>query len=720
VQPKKKNSEIKDLDLRADFPSNTYEEWRKAVEALLKGAHFEKVLITQTYEGIELKPLYRKEDAAGIPYLHTLPGFEPYLRGIQYAGFLSAPWQIAQQIPYSSPQKFNKTLRYDLERGQTSVYMPLDAVTIAGLDSDHGNVGEVGRGGVTISTLEDLDTALQGVNLDTTPVFIKAGSAGILVAAFLGALCRKQDKNVYILKGCVETDPLGELMITGKLPAALDQLYDEMTILAIWASECALNLQVIAVHGDYFHNAGASAVQELAFAVTTGVEYVREVLSRDVIIDDIAPNIRFTFSLGSNFFMEIAKLRAARLLWSKVVEAFGGSKESRKMHIHAQTSLWNKTVYDPYVNMLRATTEAFSGIVGGVNSMHVGAFDETIGLPDEFSRRVARNTQIILKEECHLDRVIDPAGGSWYVESLTSEIAGQAWELFQEVERRGGMYKALEAGFPRDQIAETAQQRIMSLARRKDRMVGTNIYPNVSEKPIESRQPDYKSIFEDRKRYLENFRTSGDLSKHILPLEKLQGIIKSKTGRLMEALIAAAFSSATISEICTTLRPETVGKPHIKPLQLQRGAEMFERLRKAMQAYRTQNGSVPKVFLANMGPVSQHKARADFAAGFFQVGGFEVIDNRGFSTPGEAAKAAIDSGAQIVVICSADETYRHLVEPVTSAVKKSNQAITLVLAGYPEDQVDVHKKAGVDEFIHIRANVYEVLEKLMKKSGVIS
>jgi methylmalonyl-CoA mutase len=588
------------------------------------------------------------------------------------------------------------------------------------LDSDHGKAGQVGRDGVAISTLEDLGSALQGVDLDTTPVLIKAGSAGIFLAAFFGALCTQQDKNVYILKGCVETDPLGELLTTGKLPTSLTQVYDEMAILATWASECALNLQVIAVHGDYFHNAGANAVQELGFAIATGVEYLREVLSRDVIIDDTAPNIRFSFSLASNFFMEVAKLRAARILWAKAVEAFGGNRESRKMHIHAQTSLWNKTLYDPYLNMLRTTTEAFSGIVGGINSMHVGAFDEVFGLPDEFSRRIARNTQIILKEESHLDRVIDPAGGSWYVENLTNEIAEKAWKLFQEVERRGGMYKAVKAGFPQDQVMETAQQRAVDLAHRKVRMVGTNIYANVSEKPVESRQPDYQSIFEERARYLEHFRTSGDLSKHILPLEKLQGIIKSKSGKLMEALIAAAFSSATISEISTTLRPEMAETVQVKPLKLHRSAEMFEHLRKAMEAYKAKKGSALKVFLANMGPVSQHKARSDFSAGFFQVGGFEMIDNRGFKSPEEAAQAAIESGAQVVVICSSDDTYPDLVEPLTRRIKNINPGITVVLAGFPKDQVDAHKKAGVDEFIHVRANVYDVLERLMKKSGAIS
>lgn len=723
MQSKGKKNEKAEVNPLDNFPPHTYEEWREAAEKLLKGASFEKTLFTPTYETISLKPLYYQADTKKIPHLDSFPGFVPYLRGTNAAGYLANSWHIAQEIPYSTPGEFNSALQYDLQRGQTAVNMPIDKATIAALDSDEAKRGEVGYGGVTVSTLEDLGKALEGVDLQKTPIFIKSGSAGIFLAAFLAAFCRKQKKNVNVLKGCVETDPLGELSIISALPTTLSGIYDEMATLTAWALMCAPNLQTIAVHGDYFHDAGASAVQELAFSAAIAVEYIRELMARDLSVDDITPRIRFTFSLGSNFFMEIAKLRAARLVWSQIVESFGGNPLSQKMYIHSQTSFWNKTICDPYVNMLRATTETFSGIAGGSDSIHVGAFDETPGLPGEFSRRIARNTQLILKEESHLDRVIDPAGGSWYVEALTNEVAEKAWKLFREVEKYGGMFRALRAGFPQRQVTETTQKRLENLASRKDRIVGTNVYPNLRENLPETRQPDYEAIFNERVQYLKVFRTSGDVNKHIVPLEKLHRIVevKSDEHELMVAIIDAAYSSATIGEIRTTLRAgRNSEKTQIQPLKFQRGAEMFEKLRKATEAFLQKTGSRPKVFLANMGTLSQYKARADFSAGFFQVGGFEVLDNPGFSTPEEAVKAALASGAPIVVICSSDENYPQIVEPLTSGIKRANPNITVVLAGYPKDRVEAYQKAGIDEFIHLRANVYAILERLLKKVGVLS
>lgn len=596
--------------------------------------------------------------------------------------------------------------------------MLLDLAARAGLDSDQGEVGQVGAGGVTLSTLKDLETALHGVDSEKIPLYINAGCSGLFGAVFLAALLKKRGKILSAVSGAIETDPLGEWLRTGSLPVALAQLYDEMAVLTSWATSHAPGLQTVAVHGDLFHNAGGSAVQELAFSVAAGAEYLRELLSRNLAIDDIAPRLRFTFALGPNFFMEIAKLRAARMLWSKVVGEFGGGEEAQKMRIHARTSIWNKTIYDPYVNLLRATTEAFSGIAGGCGSLHVGAFDEPAGMPSDFSRRIARNTQIILKEEGHLDRVIDPAGGSWYVETLTRQVAEKAWKLFQEVEALGGMFRALEKGFPQEHISEAAKKRAENVAKRKDKIIGTNIYPNLQEEPLPGRQPDYPAIFREQARNLKNFRDSRVPGPHLRSLEKLFQMGNAQPDRLMEALIEAALAGATLGEFCKALRSGKDAAPLINPLELHRGAEIFENLRRAMEAHREKTGALPKVFLANMGAVSRYKARADFSAGFFQVAGFEVLDQGGFSTPEEAAKAALASGAGIVAICSTDENYPAVVEPLASRIKQAAPRMMVVLAGYPPDQVEAHRKAGVDEFIHIRANAAELLGKFMQHLGV--
>jgi methylmalonyl-CoA mutase len=419
--------------------------------------------------------------------------------------------------------------------------------------------------------------------------------------------------------------------------------------------------------------------------------------------------------------MEQIKLRAAHMLWAQVVAAFAGNEDSQKMTMHVRTSAYNKTIYDPYVNMLRATTEAFAGIVGGCDSMHVGCFDEAIGLPDEFSRRLARNTQIILQQESHLTRVIDPAGGSWYVEELTDAVARKAWALFQEVEKLGGMSRALAAGFPQEQVAQTAEQRLANLGYRRDILVGTNQYPNINEKPGEARRPDYKTLHKKRSTYVSAYRTALDNDQSTVVLEKLSNILNASPEQVLEAAIEAALAGATLGEIARTLRQGDEAQTTIKPVRLHRVAQRLESLRQASAAFQAKTGSRPKVFLANMGPIPQHEARADFSTAFFQVGGFEVLGNDGFATVDAAVQAAAASGAPIVVICSTDDTYPELVPPLVQQIKAAKPATLVILAGYPADQVEAaYKAGGVDDFIHLRANVVETLSKLQQKLGVAS
>ncbi|MDS4021595.1 MAG: methylmalonyl-CoA mutase family protein, partial [Candidatus Competibacter sp.] len=638
----------------------------------------------------------------------------PYLRGTTPLGYVASSWDVAQELPYGTPAAFNDALRADLARGQNAVNLVLDRPTLAGVDADQAEADDVGKGGLSISSVADLARALDGVDIENTPLFIQASTSALTFTALLAALARKQGKSLAKVRGAIGMDPLGQLARDGRLPRDLDGIYDVMAQLATWARANAPQLQTITVQGSPYHNGGASTTQELALALATAVDYVRAMQARGLDIDDIAPRIRFSLSIGSNFFMEIARLRAARLLWAKIVQAFGGNEASQKMSLHARTSAWNQTVYDPHVNLLRATTEAFSSAVGGCDSLHISPFDELLRVPDEFSRRVARNTHTVLREESHITKTIDPAGGSWYVENLTDSVGRKTWAIFQEVEKQGGMAKALEAGWPQAQIADTAAKRAANLARRKDIFVGTNMYPNLKETRIEPAVVDAWAVQSERAAALKQYRANANAGQKQAALDAL-----AKAGANgIEAAIQAALAGATLGEIAQAARAGAKAGPTLNAVHAHRGAQAFEALRQAAETYVARTGQRPSVFLATMGPLTQHKGRADFATAFLGVGGFETIYPSGFSSPDEAAEAALGSTAKAVVICSTDPTYPEIVPPLVQKLKKAAPDLIVLLAGYPADHVEAFKAAGVDDFIHLNANCQALLSTLQKKMGV--
>ncbi|NJL03880.1 MAG: methylmalonyl-CoA mutase [Chloroflexaceae bacterium] len=692
-----------DTALFAEFTAPSYAEWRAEAERSLKGVDFERRLIRKTYEGLMIKPLYVQEDVATLPHLDSLPGVAPFLRAATATGYLVQVWQIAQELPYPTASAFNQAIRSDLERGQTAVVLLPDLATRLGLDPDQAEVGMVGAGGTSLATANDLAQALAGVDLSRTPVYIEAGLVAVPLAALLLSALRESGTPLHALRGSLASDPLGSLATAGSLPVALPQLYAELAALTGWAHDNAPQLATLNVDASIYHNSGGHAVQELAFAMATAVDYLREMQAHQLHIDTVAPRLHFSFAVGANFFMEIAKLRAARLLWSRIVAAFGGSTASQQIHLHARTALWNVTRTDPYVNMLRSTTEAFAAALGGCESLTVAPFDTVFGLPDEFSRRTARNMQLVLQNECYLPQVIDPAGGSWYLECLTDELARAAWGLFQDVEKQGGMLAALQAGLPQAQVAATAAERAKSLASRKDVLVGTNMYANAKEKPHASHLPDYAAVQQERAGQVAAQRTAAPTA----PLASA------------DLLASGAPQGATIGTLTQALRGNTeASSVSIPPLHLHRLAEPFEQLREAAYAHAEQHGQPPLVFLATMGPVAQHKPRAEFARGFFEVGGFAVQDGGILETPEAAVQAALASAAPIVVICSTDDTYPELVPPITQQLKAAQPEVQVVLAGYPQDQIAAHQAAGVDAFIHLRANVYETLTNLQQTIGV--
>lgn len=701
-----------DENFFAEFPHPTYEEWVKVAEKALKGAPFEKMMVTKTYEGIDLQPIYLMDSMEKLKHVDSLPGFPGYARGTNPLGYVTEPWHIAQESDQILPQELNEVVLSQLERGGSSANIVVDQLTRRGQDFSKEAAPEE-LDGASISSLQDLSTALSGVDLEKTPVHIFAGEASLGLTGMYVALAKSQGKVLQELKGCIGADPLGVLAKEGKLQSSLEQLFDQMAEVTAWAKDNTPELQTILVQGHPYHDGGGSAIQEVAFALATAIRYINELQNRGLTIDEIAPKIRFSFSVGTNFFMEIAKLRAARVLWSQVVHAFGGNTEAQKMVIHARTSAYTKTVYDPYVNMLRTTTESFSSVIGGIDSLHVSCFDEAIRPSDEFSRRIARNTQIVLQEECNLTQPVDPAGGSWYIENLTAIVGEKSWAILQEIEGQGGIEEALIKSIPQEEIAKVAKERFQNLSKRKDVIVGTNMYPNVLEELLEVPEVDYQQIAATRIRDLEQYRADVDSVECQVAMDKLQENLAD-----FENVIAAFFNGATLGEV-TALKARGEGL-EIEPVKIGRISEGFEKLRMATENYKKETGKNVQVFLANMGNIPQHKARADFSTAFFEVGAFEILKNEGFQTVEEAAQAALESEAPVVVICSTDKTYPELVPPLAKLIKAGNPAIKLFLAGRPAPEMkDVYAEAGVDDYIHVTADCYGIITAIQKERGVI-
>ena len=702
--PRNPDPEKSGENLFAEFSVPTYEEWMAEAVATLDGAPFEKKVMTPVYEGFDLKPLYVAADTEKLPQVGSLPGFPPYLRGADPAGYLARPWIIAQETAEPDPAEFNRVLVSDLTKGQTGVTVVCDTATLAGKDAE----SPTGRG-LAFSTADDLAAAFAGVDLAKVPVICEVGAAGLPVLALLAAAAKKAGRETSALSGCIGSDPLGLLVQTGSLQLSLEKACDSMAAAASWAAKNAPGLATVAVSGRPYSEAGGSAVEELAFAAATGSEYMRALMDRGLSADEAAGSFRFFFALGRNAIMEIAKLRAARMVWDRIAEAFGAFPESRRMRIHGRTASFTKTVRDPYVNLLRNTIEAFSGAMGGVDSMHVTFFDEAVRAPGEFSRRVSRNVQIVLQEECHFVRPIDPLGGSYAVESLSDTVARRAWALFQEVEKLGGMAKALAAGFPQETVKKTAAKKAVNIAKRKDGIIGTNLYPNLAETPLPAAPLDLAALAESRKKALSAARAKADAAS---VKAALAGEVSG------EKAIAAALAGATLSEISKALGfgAGAASAPQLPP---GRASRDFDALRQAMDLHLEKTGSRAKIFLAGMGPVPQHKARADFSTGFFETGGFEMVRGSGFSTEEEAAAAFAAAGSNIAVICGTDKAYPEIVPKLAKLLKDKVPGAFVVLAGKPAAELEAsYRAAGMDDYIFLGLDCLAMNRKLQKISGV--
>jgi len=676
-----------------EFEPTTYERWKEEAVASLKGASFEKKLFTKTYEGITLSPIYTKADVEALDGPETFPGAKDFLRGAHSAGYLEAPWGVAQAVNVPCADGANKVLKEELAHGADTINLKLDSAVLAGEE-------EMKRDGVPLRCRKDLDGIFAGVDLKGAKVQIGCGASVLPVLSLFRAW-----GDVSSLTGCIGGDPLGTLAANGKLPAPLNQLYDELAECVKYAAANAPGLRTVLVDVNVYANGGASAVSESACALATAREYLCAMLDRGIDIDTAAKSLRFSFSLGSNFFMEIAKLRAIRVAFARMVAAFGGSEEAQKISVFARTSAFTMTKYDPYVNILRTTTEVFSGVVGGIDALEVAPLDEPIGPSDEQTRRIARNQQTMMKEEFNLLQPVDPAGGSWYVETLTAQLGEAVWAAFQDIEAAGGMYAALQSGKVQADIQATLEQRFKKLDTRADRAVGTNMYANMTEKPLvrETKAP----------------AEGCDTKCKKTATEESEAALKALAAA-SDKLEAAVKAAAAYSRLCDIRA--SLGKPGdvtVAPVAAHRWTEKFEALRARTEAYEEKTGKTVKIFLANMGPIPQHKARADFSCGFFEVAHFEMLRNDGFQTVEEAADAAAASGAGVTVICSTDATYPELVPPLAKLIKSKCPDMMVLLAGAPAaDMKNAYIEAGVDDFISVTANCYEILERIQRERGI--
>lgn len=600
------------------FPGVSYEEWRAKVEADLKGADFNKKLVWRTNEGFNVEPIYRAEDIAGLKTTDSLPGEYPYVRGTRS----NNDWLTRQEIIAETPAEANKTALDVLTKGVNSLGFKVAEPTVETLET----------------LLDGIDLAKVEVNFDCCPC--KALDLANALVAYL-----QKHNATKTFKGSIDFNPLRKALRHG---AQIKAEAVENAKKLIEAVKEVPGIKVIAVDSVLFCNGGAFIFQELGYALAWGAQWLTALTDAGLGIDEVASRIKFNMGVSSNYFMELAKFRAARMLWAQIVEQYKpASADSAKMHVHAATSQFNQTIYDAHVNLLRSQTEAMSAALAGVDSITVVPFDTPYKTPDTFSERIARNQQFLLKEESHLDKVVDPAGGSYYVETLTVSIANEAWKLFLEVEEKGGFFAEVDNGDVQKAVNASCEKRHTDVARRKEILLGTNQYPNINE----------------------------------MAADKIEN-----------------------KECKCACGNEEKGE---NALLMKRAATDFEALRLATEAASNR----PKVFMLTIGNLAMRLARAQFSTNFFGCAGYEIIDNLGFDTVEAGVDAALEKGADVIVLCSSDDEYATL---APEAFKYLDGRAEFVVAGAPACMDDL-KAAGINEFIHVRCNVLETLQNFNAK-----
>ena len=694
--------------------------WADAASKDLKGAD-PADLVWETPEGIAVKPIYTAADLEALGDVDTLPGFAPYTRGVRATMYTNRPWTIRQYAGFSTAQESNAFYRRNLAAGQMGLSVAFDLATHRGYDSDHPNVvGDVGKAGVAIDSVEDMKILFEDIPLDQMSVSMTMNGAVIPILAMFVVAGEEQGVDRALLAGTIQNDILKEFMVrnTYIYPPA-----PSMRIIADiidYTSNEMPKFNSISISGYHMQEAGATAVQELAFTIADGKEYVRAALAKGLDVDLFAGRLSFFFAIGMNFFMEVAKLRAARVLWHRVMTEFEPKKDgSLMLRTHCQTSGVSLTEQDPYNNVVRTTIEALAAVLGGTQSLHTNSFDEALGLPTDFSARIARNTQLIIAEESGVTSTVDPLGGSYYIESLTQSLVDEAWQLICEVEELGGMTKAVESGMPKLRIEESAARKQARIDRRQDTVVGVNKYVPENVEMVDVLDIDNTKVREEQLAILASVRANRDDAACAAALAALTEGAKND-GNLLALAVDAARARATLGEISDAME-EVFGrhKAEVRTIagvyaKAYEGDADFAALQGEIEAFAKTEGRRPRMLVAKMGQDGHDRGAKVIATAFADLG-FDVDMGPLFQTPAEAARDAIENDVHVVGISSQAAGHKTLVPMLIDELKKAGANNILVVCGgvIPPQDYDMLTDAGVAAIFGPGTNIPTAARKVL-------
>jgi methylmalonyl-CoA mutase len=694
--------------------------WRKQAEKELRGRPLDD-LTWNTLEGIPVSPLYTADDVAGLDHMNTIPGIEPFTRGVRATMYTGRPWTIRQYAGFSTAEESNAFYRRALAAGQQGVSVAFDLATHRGYDSDHERViGDVGKAGVAIDSIEDMKILFDGIPLDKVSVSMTMNGAVIPVLANFIVTGEEQGHDRSVLSGTIQNDILKEFMVRNTYVYPPEPSMRIIADIIEYTSNEMPKFNSISISGYHMQEAGANLVQELAYTLADGKEYVKTAMARGMDIDKFAGRLSFFFAIGMNFFMEAAKLRAARLLWHRIMDDLGAKDPRSKMlRTHCQTSGVSLQEQDPYNNVIRTAYEAMSAVLGGTQSLHTNALDEAIALPTDFSARIARNTQLILQEETGVTNVVDPLAGSYYVEKLTADLADAAWKLIEEVDEMGGMTKAVASGMPKLRIEETAARRQADIDRGDQVIVGVNKYRLEKEDEIDILDVDNVAVREAQIARLENIRSTRDQAKCEAALAELSRRA-AEGGNLLEAAVEAARARASVGEISMAIE-DVFGRhrAEVKTLAGVYGAayegdEDFAAIQKSVENFAEEEGRRPRMLVVKMGQDGHDRGAKVIATAFADIG-FDVDVGPLFQTPEEAAQDAIDNDVHVIGISSQAAGHKTLAPRLIEVLKERDAGDILVICGgvIPQQDYDFLKSAGVKAIFGPGTNIPNAAQEIL-------